>query len=258
MPTGPGGDVSGPLSAGWPAQERPPRGVRRRLRHLHLSCAAGGGRRGARLSPTEDVARGGLSATVAPPCPGAPEARRAVLRADHPTPAAALTICRTALGQLPLAAPPALDWQTVCAQRGAAHPERCPPAGSGSCVPASSRVAVRHRLYGLGHSRHEADTRHAAGRSRSGGWCVWRWPGGVSPPAGQWSGELRGPSLRTTAPPGRRSGPVAGGRMGRCRGTNSIARRSPRVRPHPYAVSPTKCYRKCSGPGVRLLRGSLS
>src|SRR5262245_9721820 len=40
-----------------------------------------GGRRGARLSPTDDVARGGLSATVAPPCPGGPDARSAVLRA---------------------------------------------------------------------------------------------------------------------------------------------------------------------------------
>ena len=61
-----------------------------------------------------------------------PVPQRRVVRCyglDHPTPAAALTICRTALGQLPLAAPPALDWQTVCAQRGAAHPERCPPCG---------------------------------------------------------------------------------------------------------------------------------
>ena len=47
----------------------------------------------------------------------------------HPTHAAALTICRTAFGQLPMEAPPALDWQTVCAQRGDAHPERCPTCG---------------------------------------------------------------------------------------------------------------------------------
>jgi hypothetical protein len=26
-------------------------------------------------------------------------------------------------------APPALDWQTVCAQRGEAHPEQCPTCG---------------------------------------------------------------------------------------------------------------------------------
>jgi hypothetical protein len=32
---------------------------------------------------------------------------------------------------------------------------------------------------------------------------------------------------------------------------------APRVRPHPYAVSPTKSYPKCSGPGVRPPRGSL-
>ena len=188
----------------------------------------GGGRRGARLSPTEDVARGGLSATVAPPCPGAPEARRAVLRAGS-------SYARRGLDHLPHGVgPTAAGGPTspgladrVCPTGRRASGTVSPPAGSGSCVPASSRVAVRHRLYGLGHSRHEADTRHAAGRSRSGGWCVWRWPGGVSPPAGQWSGELRGPSLRTTAPPGRRSGPVAGGMVWRCRGTNSIARRSP-------------------------------
>ena len=47
----------------------------------------------------------------------------------HPTHAAALTSCRTAFGQLPREAPPALDWQTVCAQRGDAPPERCPTCG---------------------------------------------------------------------------------------------------------------------------------
>ena len=47
----------------------------------------------------------------------------------HPTHTAALTLCRTAVGQPPMEAPPALDWQTVCAQRGDAHPERCPTCG---------------------------------------------------------------------------------------------------------------------------------
>jgi hypothetical protein len=32
---------------------------------------------------------------------------------------------------------------------------------------------------------------------------------------------------------------------------------APRVRPHPYAVSPTTCYPQCSGPDVRPPRGSL-
>jgi hypothetical protein len=48
---------------------------------------------------------------------------------DHPSHAAALAVCRAALGQPPLEAPAALDWQTVCAQRGDAHPERCPTCG---------------------------------------------------------------------------------------------------------------------------------
>jgi hypothetical protein len=47
----------------------------------------------------------------------------------HPTQAAALAACRTALGQLPVEAPAGLTWQTVCAQAGEAHPERCPTCG---------------------------------------------------------------------------------------------------------------------------------
>jgi Putative transposase/Transposase zinc-binding domain len=47
----------------------------------------------------------------------------------HPSHAAALAVCRAALGQLPMEVPAALDWQTVCAQRGDAHPERCPTCG---------------------------------------------------------------------------------------------------------------------------------
>jgi hypothetical protein len=47
----------------------------------------------------------------------------------HPSKAAALAVCRTALGQPPVEVPGCLDWQTVCAQRGEAHPERCPLCG---------------------------------------------------------------------------------------------------------------------------------
>src|SRR5947209_3036189 len=47
----------------------------------------------------------------------------------HPRHAEALTLCRTALGQPPVVVPACLDWQTVCAQRGEAHPERCPACG---------------------------------------------------------------------------------------------------------------------------------
>src|SRR4029450_712218 len=42
----------------------------------------------------------------------------------HQTHAEALVGVRMAFGQPPMEAPPALDWQTVCAQRGGAHPER--------------------------------------------------------------------------------------------------------------------------------------
>jgi hypothetical protein len=47
----------------------------------------------------------------------------------HATQTAALALCRAALGQPPVAVPVGLDWQTVCAQRGDAHPERCPTCG---------------------------------------------------------------------------------------------------------------------------------
>jgi Putative transposase len=45
------------------------------------------------------------------------------------THAEALAVCRTALGQPPMEVPLSLDWQTLCAQRGEAHPERCPTCG---------------------------------------------------------------------------------------------------------------------------------
>jgi len=47
----------------------------------------------------------------------------------HPSKAAALVVCRTQMGQPPVAVPERLAWQTVCAQRGDAHPERCPTCG---------------------------------------------------------------------------------------------------------------------------------
>ena len=101
-----------------------------------------------------------------------------------------------------------------------------PPAGSGSCVPASSRVAVRHRLYGLGHSRHEADTRHAAGRSRSGEMvclAVARWC--LSTGRAMVWGAQRAQSADDC--PAREAVRACGGAAYGCRGTNSIARRSP-------------------------------
>jgi hypothetical protein len=140
---------------------------------------------------------------------------------------------------------------------GRAIPSGVLPAGSCSCARVSSRVAVRPRLYGLGSARHEADPRQAAGGDRPGVWSVWRWPRGVLARAGTRSGGLSGPGLHMAALQGRLAGPVAGGRAWGCRGPNSIARRRTPVRPHPYALSPTKCYRECSGPDVCPPRGAL-
>jgi hypothetical protein len=47
----------------------------------------------------------------------------------HHAHAEALAVCRTALGQPSLEVPVCLDWQTLCAHRGEAHPERCPTCG---------------------------------------------------------------------------------------------------------------------------------
>jgi hypothetical protein len=48
---------------------------------------------------------------------------------SHHTHAEALGRGRTQLGQPPVVVPIVLDWQTACAQRGDAHPERCPACG---------------------------------------------------------------------------------------------------------------------------------
>jgi hypothetical protein len=47
----------------------------------------------------------------------------------HHTHTEALVLCRVHLGQPPVAVPEPLVWQTACAQRGDAHPERCPACG---------------------------------------------------------------------------------------------------------------------------------
>jgi hypothetical protein len=47
----------------------------------------------------------------------------------HHTHVEALGLCRAQVGQPPVVVPGVLDWQTACAQRGEAHPERCPACG---------------------------------------------------------------------------------------------------------------------------------
>ena len=48
---------------------------------------------------------------------------------SHPRQSEALAVCRAQRAQPPVVLPVRLDWQTVCAQRGDAHPERCPTCG---------------------------------------------------------------------------------------------------------------------------------
>ncbi len=214
---------------GGPIKNAPPRGVRRRARHLHLSRPSGGGRRRAPWAPADDVARRGLSPALAAACADAPDAGRAVVWAVPSQP-------RCGPGRLSCGAWPAADGGAssagladgVCAAGGR-------PSGAVSHLWAAARVhrrhpawRVRHRLYGLGSARHEADTRQAAGgESARGVVClaVARW----CPSTGRDSGlgGSAGPGLRPSLPrTGRLAGPVAGGMAWGCRGTNSIARRS--------------------------------
>src|SRR5262249_37404907 len=48
---------------------------------------------------------------------------------SHASQADVWAVCHTALGQPPVEVPVALDWQTVCAQRGDLHPARCRTCG---------------------------------------------------------------------------------------------------------------------------------
>jgi len=61
-----------------------------------------------------------------------------------------LAQCRQGLGQVPLAVPPALDWQTYCAQQGPQHPERCPVCGQRLIRTATVSPARSPRRPGLG------------------------------------------------------------------------------------------------------------
>ena len=117
----------------------------------------------------------------------------------HQTHTEALAVCRTALGQAPVEVPVSLDWQTLCAQRGEAHPERCPTCGRRLvCTGVIPRGGAPRRCW-LESARHEADPRQAAGGDRPGVWSVWRRPVPVSR-RGQ--GRGLGPSGPGSAPCG--------------------------------------------------------
>ena len=96
----------------------------------------------------------------------------------HATQTAALALCRAALGPPPVVVPVGLDWQTVCAPRGEAHPARCPTCGQRlGCT----EVIPRGGAPPLGLAGERAacgrDTTGGRGRSVRGGGClaVARW-----------------------------------------------------------------------------------
>jgi hypothetical protein len=178
-------------------------------RDLSPSHSAGGNR----CPPTDDVARGGLSATVAATCADAPDAGRAVVWAVPSQP-------RGGPGRLSGGAGPAADGGAsragladgVCAAGGR-------PSGAVSHLWAAARVhqcdpargcATAYTGWGA-RGMKPTHARWPGGGGRSGGWCVWRWPSGVPARAGTWSEGLSGPGLHPAAPQGRLAGPVAGG-----------------------------------------------
>ena len=138
---------------------------------------------------------------------------------------------------------------------GRTIPSGVPPVANGSCVRVSSRGEGLLPTYPRRSTPHEI-----------------RFPGEPDPGC-RVPGDSQGThttawrqSSRAVAAPGTaiappREGPARpvpdwmteGGPT-----VTSIARGCQNlVRPHLYAVSPTKCYPKCSGPGVRPPRGSL-
>jgi Putative transposase/Transposase zinc-binding domain len=97
---------------------------------------------------------------------------------SHHTHAEALAVCRAHLGQPSVEVPGCVDWQTVCASRGEAHPEQCPTCGPllvwTGVIPrggAPPPGLARERAAG---SRHTPGCRERPGRA----WCAWRLPRG--------------------------------------------------------------------------------
>jgi Transposase zinc-binding domain/Putative transposase len=190
------------------------------------------------------------------PVPG-PHTRvvRSYGRYPHPQ-AAARAAWRTALGHPLGEAPGCLDGQTGWARRGEAHPERCPTGGLRRvCTGVSPRGgAPPSRLAGerAAGGRHTTGSR---GRADRGGLAVARWWPSVGRDAVSRGSE--GPVCGCRRRRGGGQGLwQAGGRGGDAAQTPERVG-APRVRPHPYAVRPTKCSPQCSGPGVRPPRGSL-
>jgi hypothetical protein len=130
-----------------------------------------------------------------------------------------------------------------------------PPVASGSCVRVSSRGEGLLPAYPRGSAPHEI---RPTGEPDQG--C--RVPGdspGTPPTA--WRQSSRVVAAPSTAIVPAREGPARSGPDRMTEGgptVTSIARGGKNlVRPHQGAVSPTKCYPKCSGPGVSPPRGSL-
>jgi hypothetical protein len=146
--------------------------------------------------------------------------------------------CRTALGPPPVEPPPALDWQTVCAQRGDAHPEQCPTCGQLLVCTGVIPRGGHRRPWWRGSVRHDTST---AGDRRPGVGCAWCLPCGDPTRSGGRAEHSRHA--------GNASDAVACGAVRACRRHVGVrvtrhnlhsARRSTPVRPHRHAVSPTK------------------
>jgi hypothetical protein len=157
---------------------------------------------------------------------------------SHPTPADALAVCRAALGQPPVAAPVAVDWQTVCAQRGALHPEGCPTCGQRLvCTGVIPRGGLR-----LASPQRSAPHDHAMGRAM----CQGRWvPGGDQGTGhhGVWAVPqgVTVPGTTSTLAQRGAAGPVPSRMPWGFPPVHSLACGwADLVRPHRYAVRPTR------------------
>jgi hypothetical protein len=120
---------------------------------------------------------------------------------SHSTQVEALAVCRAHLGQPPVEVPLPLEWQTVCAQRGDQHPERCPACGQllvctgviprgGAPPPALAEERAACALDCRGElARGAVCLRTARARRTLAGGNALRRPGGWPDAAWAWGGD---------------------------------------------------------------------
>jgi hypothetical protein len=134
-------------------------------------------------------------------------------------------------------------------------PSGVPPVASGSCAPASSHGEEHLPACPQRRAPHEIRT---AGETCQGRRVPGDGQGTGATACRQSSGVADAPGMAIAPACEEPAKPVPARMTEGSPTVTSIARGGTNlVRPHQGAVRPTKCYRQCSGPGVRPPRGAL-